>query len=266
MRNLAARGVVEVNLIAQELNGYGRDLPKKDDGERVELADLLAALETVQPGPLWIRLLYLYPHGFTDRLIEQIANSRRIVPYIDMPLQHISDTVLRGMRRAGDSHAIRTLLTRLRQAIPGLAIRTTFLVGFPGETEADFEELLGFIEEQQFDRVGVFAYSPEEETAAYDRTDLVDPDVAEERRQRLYERQEDISEQKLQRYLGQEVRVLVEGLSEESDLLLQGRLMTQAPEIDGLVYINDGQSFPGQMERVLIEQTGVHDLVGGIVS
>lgn len=266
VKSLAARGVVEINLIAQELNGYGRDLPKKPNGERVELTDLLEALEAIQPGPRWIRLLYLYPHGFTDRLVQHMAHSQRVVPYIDMPLQHISDNVLRGMRRAGDSQMIRSLLERLRTAIPNLVIRTTFLVGFPGETDADFQELLDFVEEQEFDRVGVFAYSPEEGTAAYDRTDTVDPEIAEERRRILYERQAEISEQKLQSYLGREVEVLVEGLSEESDLLLQGRLLTQAPEIDGLVYINDGQSFPGQIERVLIEQTGTHDLVGCIVA
>ncbi|TNE48977.1 MAG: 30S ribosomal protein S12 methylthiotransferase RimO [Deltaproteobacteria bacterium] len=265
VKALAARGVVEINLIAQELNGYGRDLPKKPDGSRVELSDLLLALEDINPGPRWIRMLYLYPHGFTDHLVDVMASSKRVVPYIDMPLQHISDSVLRGMRRAGDSAMIRRLLDRLRTSIDDLVVRTTFLVGFPGETDEDFTQLVDFLDEQQFDRVGVFAYSPEEGTHAFDRTDLVDEDVAEERRAILYQKQAEISEQKLQGFLGKEVEVLVEGLSEESDLLLQGRLSTQAPGIDGVVYINDGQSFPGQIERVLIEQTGEHDLVGGIV-
>lgn len=265
VRQLASRGVLEINLIAQELNGYGRDLPRKADGSRVELADLLAALEEVEPGPRWIRLLYLYPHGFSDRLIEQMASSKRVVPYIDMPLQHVSDNVLRGMRRASNGAMIRELLQKLRGAIPSLVVRTTLLVGFPGETDDDFRQLQDFLDEQEFDRVGVFAYSPEEGTTAFDRTDNVDPDVAEERRSQLYEQQAAISERKLQAYMDREVEVLVEGLSDESDLLLQGRLATQAPEIDGVVYINDGRSFPGQIERVRIEQTGTHDLVGGIV-
>lgn len=265
VKALTARGVVEINLIAQELNGYGRDLPKKPDGSRVELADLLMALEDINPGPRWIRMLYLYPHGFTEQLVDVMANSKRVVPYIDMPLQHISDSVLRGMRRAGDSKMIRGLLDSLRTSVENLVVRTTFLVGFPGETDEDFSQLMDFLDEQRFDRVGVFAYSPEEGTHAFDRTDLVDEDVSEERRALLYEKQAEISESKLEEYLGKEVEVLVEGLSEESDLLLQGRLSTQAPGIDGVVYINDGQSFPGQVETVLIEQTGQHDLVGGIV-
>ncbi len=265
VRDLAKRGVVEINLIAQELNGYGRELPLKPDGKRVELADLLKALEEVDPGPRWIRMLYLYPHGFNDRLIEQIATSKRVVPYIDMPLQHISDSVLRGMRRAGNGAFIRDLLQKLRSQIPEIVIRTTFLVGFPGETERDFQQLCDFLEEQEFDRVGVFAYSPEEGTSAYGRADEVGDDIAEERKRILYEHQAAISEKKLNQYIGQEVEVLVEGVSEETDLLLQGRLATQAPGIDGVVYINDGRSFPGQIERVCIEQTGDYDLVGGII-
>lgn len=265
VRDLASRGVKEVNLIAQELNGYGRDLPKGISKQRIDLADLLAELESVTPGPMWMRLLYMYPHGFTDKIIEQLSRSQRLVPYIDMPLQHISNSVLRRMKRAGKGDQIRTLLDKLRTAVPGITMRTTFLVGFPGETDEDFEELYDFIQEQRFDRVGIFAFSPEEGTPSFDLPDPVEAAVAEERRQRLYELQAEISKQNLERFLGQTIDVLVEGVSDESELLLQGRFAGQAPEIDGVVYINDGEAKPGDVVPVLIEQTGEHDLVGGIV-
>lgn len=266
VQDLATRGVKEINLIAQELNGYGRDLPKGTSKTRIVLADLLQALEEVEPGPQWIRLLYMYPHGFDERLVTQIAQSTRVVPYIDMPLQHISDTVLRRMRRAGNGQDIRNLLANLRSAIPQLTVRTTFLVGFPGETEDDFQQLKEFIIEQEFDRVGIFAFSPEEGTSSFELPDPVDPDVAEARRKELYDIQEAISEKKLARFLNKELQVLVEGVSDESDLLLQGRFAGQAPDIDGVVYINDGEANKGDMVTVHIEQTGQHDLVGGIVS
>lgn len=266
VRQLCSRGVKEINLIAQELNGYGRDLPKSSTGARIELADLLEALEQVEPGPFWIRLLYMYPHGFTDRLIGAIANSKRVVPYIDMPLQHASDAVLRRMRRAGTHQDIRQLLDKLRGAVPGITLRSTFLVGFPGETEEDFQQLYDFLQEQRFDRVGIFAFSREEGTASHDLPDQVDPEVAEERRRILYELQTEISKDNLTRYLGRTIEVIVEGVSEESDLLLEGRFAGQAPEIDGTIYINDGQASPGSIVQVEIEQTGDHDLVGGIVA
>jgi ribosomal protein S12 methylthiotransferase len=189
-----------------------------------------------------------------------------VVPYIDMPLQHVSDAVLRRMRRAGNGQDIRNLLASLRSAIPQLTVRTTFLVGFPGETEDDFQQLKEFIIEQEFDRVGIFAFSPEEGTSSFELPDPVDPDVAEARRKELYEIQEAISEKKLARFLDKELQVLVEGVSDESDLLLQGRFAGQAPDIDGVVYINDGEAKKGDMVTVRIEQTGQHDLVGGIVS
>ncbi|MCB9639269.1 MAG: 30S ribosomal protein S12 methylthiotransferase RimO [Myxococcales bacterium] len=266
VRQLCARGVKEINLIAQELNGYGRDLPKSPSGQRIELADLLEALEQVEPGPFWIRLLYMYPHGFSDRLIGAIANSKRVVPYIDMPLQHASDAVLRKMRRAGNGQDIRNLLDKLRGAVPGITLRTTFLVGFPGETEEDFQQLYDFIQEQRFDRVGIFAFSREEGTASHDLPDQVDPEIAEERRRILYELQTEISKENLDRYLGRTIEVLVEGISEESELLLEGRFAGQAPDIDGTIYINDGQAMPGDIVQVEVEQTGDHDLVGGIVA
>ena len=266
VRQLASRGVVEINLIAQELNGYGRDLPKHPSGRRIDLADLLEALEVVQPGPAWIRLLYMYPHGFNDRIIHAMAQCKRIVPYIDMPLQHASDSVLRRMRRIGTREEIRTLLNKLRGAVPGITLRSTFLVGFPGETEEDFQQLYDFLEEQRFDRVGIFAFSREEGTPSYDLPDQIDPALAEERRQILYERQSEISREHLTRYLGRTLEVLVEGVSEESEWLLEGRFAGQAPDIDGTIYINDGEAQPGEFVQIVIEQTGDHDLVGGIVA
>jgi ribosomal protein S12 methylthiotransferase len=266
VRDLSSKGVVEINIIAQELNAYGRDLPLSASGQRADLRALLIALEQIEPGPRWIRLLYLYPHRLDLPLIKQIAQSRRIVPYIDLPLQHICDPILRKMKRTGNSRTIRALLDRLRSHIPNLAIRTTFLVGFPGETDGDFEQLCEFVEEQQFDHLGVFVYSPEEGTAAYNYTNSIDPDIALERQRILYAKQETISESKLRRFVGQEVEVLVEGVSEESELLIEGRMPTQAPQIDGVVFINDGHAPVGTIVHVLIEQSGTHDLVGGIVS
>lgn len=267
VRHLASQGVQEINLIAQELNGYGRDLPKGTAKKRIELADLIEALEEVEPGPRWIRLLYLYPYGWSDRLIEALSRSKRVVPYIDMPLQHISDPVLRRMKRAGNGAQVRELLSRLRGAIPNLTMRTTLLVGFPGETEEDFQELVEFVQEQEFDRVGIFSFSPEEGTPSFalSMEHPIDEEVADQRRQILYETQAEISERKLERFLGQELEVLVEGVSKESELLLEGRFAGQAPDIDGVVYINDGEAEPGQFVKVMIEQTGQHDLVGGIV-
>ena len=265
VRSLCSQGVVEINLIAQELNGYGRDLPHLPDGRKPDLADLLLALEDVDPGPHWIRLHYLYPYKFTNRMIKVMANSKRVVPYVDMPLQHISNNVLKKMKRAGTDAHIRHLLDQLRTEIPGITIRTTFLVGFPGETEEDFQELYNFLEEQRFDRVGIFGFSKEEGTPSHDYPDQVPEDVIEERKRMLYELQAEISEEKLQRFMDQTVEVLVEGVSEETELLLEGRFAGQAPEIDGTVYINDGTASPGDIVQVRIEQTGEHDIVGGIV-
>ncbi len=262
--DLSGRGVREINLIAQELNGYGRDL-SIGRKETIDLADLLIALDEIPQGPDWIRLHYMYPYRFSERLVEVIAQSSRILPYIDMPLQHISDPVLRRMRRAGNSGKIRDLLGQLRSAIPDLTIRTTFLVGFPGETEEDVDQLADFLEEQRFDRVGIFNFSREEGTSSYDLDDQIPEEIGEARRARLYELQAQISQENLQSYLGQELTVLVEGVSEETELLMEGRFAGQAPGIDGVVYINDGRPEPGEMVQVLIEQVGEHDLVGGVV-
>ncbi len=261
LQDLARDGVKEVNLVAQELNGYGRDLRKK--GETTpDLAQLLQMIEETEPTPPWIRLLYLYPTGFDDRLIETIAQSKKILPYLDIPIQHISDRMLKRMRRGVSSQKIKQLLRDLRQAIPELTLRTTLLVGFPGEREDDFSQLCDFIEEFQFDHLGVFTYSPEEGTPAYSLSDPVPPELAQERKEILYSIQEEISQRRLrERYLNRQVTVLTEGISQESELLVEARLPSQAPEIDGVVYINTTEVPLGEFVTVKIIETHAHDLV-----
>ena len=236
---LAAAGVVELNLISQDTIAYGRDL-----AERESLAELLAALAEVD-GIRWIRAHYLYPEKLSDSLIETIAQHEKVLPYIDMPLQHASDSMLRAMRRGHGGDRMYKVVERLRRAIPDLVFRTTFIVGHPGETEADFEELRSFVEWAEFDHVGVFLYSPEDGTPSGAMADAVDSDVAEARHQALMDLQRPISRERLDLRVGTELDVLVEGVSDESDLLLQGRWWGQAPEVDGSVYLANGTARAG---------------------
>ncbi len=261
VKNLRAAGVVEVNLIAQDLCAFGKD---RKAGE--SLADLLRALDAIEVGsqPYWLRCLYAYPRGLTREVQTVLAHAQHIVPYLDMPLQHVSDSILRRMKRGKGGAATRELVERLRERHPRLTLRTTFLVGFPGETAADFSELVRFVKDMRFERMGVFAYSPEENTPAAHMPDQVPPELAEERRGILLELQKGISRKQHAALLGKTLDVLVEGPSEESELLLQGRHAGQAPEVDGVTYINDGTAKPGEVVRVRIEQTGDYDLVGGI--
>ena len=258
-RLLAASGVKELSLIAQDLTSYGVDF-----GDRAALESLLLALDRVD-GIEWIRLHYAYPWNFTDRLIEIIATSNKVLPYVDMPLQHISDRVLKAMQRNVKRDAQRELLRRLRE-VDGMVLRTVFITGFPGETDAEFEELLDWVEEVEFDRVGVFAYSPEENTAAFDMPDHVPTEVAEERRDRLMELQQGISRRKNHALIGKELRVLVDGASEEHELVLEGRHYGQALDIDGVVYLSfdDGARVvtPGSFVTVEIDDASEYDLVG----
>lgn len=260
-RQLVARGVVEINLVAQDLTHFGVD---RDDPDA--LARLVRALGEVE-GLRWVRLLYAYPHNFTDDLIEAIATTENCCKYIDMPLQHAADAVLAQMKRRTSRAEIETLLAKMRARIDGLVLRTTLLVGHPGETDADFAELLDFVKTQRFARVGCFAYSKEEGTASARLPNQVTTAVKKSRVSRLMKAQERISAELLRQQIGQEAWVLVEGLSEETDLLLQGRTQGQAPEIDGVVYINDAPSDigRGQLRRVLFTDCGDHDLVGHVV-
>jgi ribosomal protein S12 methylthiotransferase len=256
-QRLAESGVVELNVVAQDLTAYGHDLPGKP-----KLAELLR--ELAQVDVRWIRMHYAYPRDFSDALIDAMAEEERIVKYLDMPLQHASDSMLRAMRRGRDRKFISGLLQKLRARVPNLVLRSSFIVGFPGETEADFAELCEFVEEQRFQHVGAFEFSREEGTTSYDLPDQLPARVKASRRKALMKIQRSISRDYMQSLVGQTVEVLVEGASQETALLLQGRHAGQAPEIDGAVYINDGTANPGDIVRVKVEQAGDYDLVGGI--
>ncbi len=254
---LAEGGAVELNLVAQDLTAYGYDLPG-----RPKLAELLR--ELAQVDVRWIRLHYAYPRDFSDELIEVLASEPRIAKYLDLPLQHASDAVLKAMRRGGGRMSIEKLLAKLRARVPGLVLRSSFIVGFPGETAEDFQTLSDFIERQRFHHVGVFEFSREEGTAADQLPGQVPARVKAARRRALMKRQRAISREHQRAYVGQDLEVLVEGSSAQTDLLLEGRHAGQAPEIDGTVLINDGEASPGDLVRVRVEEAGDYDLVGGI--
>ncbi len=255
---LVAEGAVELNLVAQDLTAYGHDLPGKP-----RLHDLLQALREVPAR--WIRLHYAYPRDFPDELIDALARQPNVARYLDMPLQHIADRVLRRMKRGRDSAWVRRLVGKLRDRVPDLTFRTSFIVGFPGETDGQFQELCDFLEEMRFDKVGVFQFSREEGTASYDLDGHLPQRVKAQRQKKLLGIQRRISKEHQQKLVGKTLEVLVEGVSDETDLLLEGRWMGQAPEIDGKVYVNRGQARAGEIVKVEIEQAGDYDLVGGIL-
>jgi ribosomal protein S12 methylthiotransferase len=252
-RRLAAGGVREINLIAQDLTAYGRDLTP-----RASLAALLHRLAAID-GVQWIRLLYCYPNFVTDELLAAIAGLDRVVKYIDMPLQHADDAILRAMKRERSADALRRLLGRIREAIPEIALRTSFIVGFPGETDAAFANLVDFVREQQFDRVGVFTYSREENTAAYELADQVPEAVKRRRRAELMELAAEISLTKNRGLVGREIEVMVEGAAPGRATRLRARTSAQAPEIDGMVLLS-GEAEPGEIVRARIERASTYDL------
>ena len=256
---LVAAGVVELNLISQDTIAYGRDLPG-----RQSLADLLVALGDVD-GVHWVRAHYLYPETLSDALVEVLSQHDKVLPYIDMPLQHASDAMLRAMRRGHGGDRMYKVVERLRRALPDSVFRTTFIVGHPGETEQDFDELRQFVEWGEFDHVGVFLYSTEEGTRSAELGAPVDPSVAEERRARLMSIQKPISRDRLELRVGTELDVLVEGISDESDLLLQGRWWGQAPEVDGSVYLANGTARAGEIRRVLVTDAADYDLMADFI-
>lgn len=261
---LVAGGVKELIIISHDFTDYGWDLRKKSPEAKESPVELLKALSAVD-GVEWIRLLYLYPDGITDEMIELIKNNKKLVKYFDMPLQHINSAVLKSMNRKMTREEIVEALTKIRTHIPDAVIRTQFIVGFPGETDEQFEELLEFIAEQQFDRVGCFKYSPEENTAGGRMDNQIDEETKEERYRAVMEIQQNISRDKHKAFIGKTVQVLVEGFSEETELLLQGRTSQQAPDIDGVVLINDGQAEVGQFVNVKITDSMEYDLIGEIV-
>lgn len=254
---LAASGVREINLIAQDLTAYGRDLKP-----RASLAALLHRLAPLD-GIRWIRLLYCYPNFVTDELLAAVASLEKVVKYIDMPLQHADDAMLRAMKRERSADALCSLLERVRAAIPGVALRTSFIVGFPGETEAAFATLVDFVREQQFDRVGVFTYSREENTAAYDLAGQVPEAVKRRRRAELMEVAAEISLAKNRGLVGREIEVMVEGAAAGRATRLRARTPAQAPEIDGMVLLR-GEAEPGEIVCARIERASTYDLHGRI--
>lgn len=256
---LVAAGVVELNLISQDTIAYGRDLP-----ERESLTDLLTALGDVD-GIRWVRAHYLYPETLTDQLIEVFSQHEKVLPYIDMPLQHTSDTILRAMRRGHGGDRMYKVVERLRRAIPDLVFRSTFIVGHPGETEEDFDALRKFVEWAELDHVGVFLYSPEEGTRSAEMSDQVDPKLAAARHAELMSIQRPISRSRLDLRVGTELEVLVEGVSDESEWLLQGRWWGQAPEVDGSVYLANGTAKVGEIRRVLVTDAADYDLMADFV-
>lgn len=263
-RKLAKQGVKEVVLIAQDSSRYGEDL-----GEVDALAALIRALGEIEELE-WVRVMYAYPTHISDAFLAAIAETPKAVKYLDMPLQHASRNVLKLMKRGGTRESLEKLIARVRERVPGIAIRTTFITGFPGETEADFEELMTFVRNCRFDNVGVFTYSDEEGTPAYDLPNKVDAKTAMKRRNLLMKEQAKISKQINKAKIGKTYPVLFEGLSQESDLLFQGRLQGQAQEIDGYILINDMpedlEPQIGAVYDVKITQAHEYDLIGEIVS
>ena len=253
-------GVKEFNLIAQDLNEFGRDLKNKTD-----LAGLLEALNRIE-GDFWLRPLYMYPLEFNDRLIGVLRDSEHVVKYVDMPLQHISERVLLSMKRGSPGRYVRKVLGKLKTAIPDIALRTTFIVGYPGETEEEFQELYDFVEERTFDRVGVFKYSIEEGTTAAELSDQLPQELKDERYDRLMTLQQKVSFQKNKSLVGKTFKALIEGPSEDDPKSLQARLATQAPEIDGITYIRKvpGTFRTGEFASVKITKAKEYDLIAEI--
>jgi ribosomal protein S12 methylthiotransferase len=258
---LVAQGVLELNLISQDTVAWGRDLPKDD---RYKLADLVERLAEVK-GVRWVRLFYLYPETLDDRLVELLLSHPRVVKYVDMPLQHAADAMLKRMRRGHGIDRQKRVVERLRTAIPDLSFRTAFIVGHPGETDAEFDELLAFVRWARFDHVGVFKYSDEESCVSHGMGAKVKSLVAQNRYRKLMSVQRKIARENNARLVGRELEVLVEGSSEEHELVMKGRHPGQAPEIDGQVYLSGGECTPGEMRAVRITQASDYDLVGDLV-
>jgi ribosomal protein S12 methylthiotransferase len=256
--NLARIGVGELTIVGQDTTSYGEDLGLRDG-----LASLLCELGKI-PELVWVRFLYCYPNRLTDALIAAVAETAKVAKYIDLPLQHASAQVLKLMRRGSSGEHFLRLIERIRTAIPDVTLRTSFIVGFPGETEEDFKLLLSFVEAAQFDHLGVFLYSNEETSLSYALPGQVPSAVAGRRKRTLMALQRRISRRKLRQRVGRSFPVLVEGRAEETELLFRGRLESQAPGIDGQVLINDfegAEPRPGEFRWATITAAGDYDLV-----
>jgi len=262
---LFAQGVREINLIGQDTTCYGGDLGIKDG--LALLLERLAAIET--PREKWIRFLYAYPNKVTQKLLDTIASRPEIVKYIDVPLQHASAAVLKRMKRGASGDIFLKLIERIRRTIPGVAVRTSMIVGFPGESRADFEELCRFVEAARFDHLGVFSYSDKETSASFHLDGKVDGRTVYNRKRRLMAIQRRISRERNRKLVGQELPALVEGVSPETDLLWQARLATQAPEIDGVCLVNDVEGAPprqGEIRKLRITEAHDYDVVGTLLA
>jgi ribosomal protein S12 methylthiotransferase len=260
VRGLAAQGVREIVLVAQDSTRFGLD-----HGIRDGLAYLLRRLGRIE-GIRWIRVMYAYPATLSDGILDAIAGEEKVVKYVDIPLQHASDAVLRRMKRPTGRGHLRGMIDRIRERVPGVAIRTSFIVGFPGETEAEFAELQAFVLACEFDHLGVFTFSDEEGTTSFDLPGRVPQTVKERRKRKLMAAQKKISARRNRGRVGERVEVLVEGTHPDTDLLLRGRLSTQAPEIDGMILLNDGgTAAPGAFVTALITDAHPYDLVARIV-
>jgi ribosomal protein S12 methylthiotransferase len=258
-RALASQGVRELVLVAQDLTAYGAD--RREKGAFLELLNRIKQVEGIQ----WIRLMYVHPEGIPRGLATTINESENILPYLDIPFQHVSDAVLRAMGRPWKGDRIRNLVDRLRTEIPGLVLRTTLMVGFPGEGDKEFAELAEFVESFVIERVGVFTYSPEEGTPAHTLGDPVAQEVKEARANEIRRIHSRSIEQRNRSKIGSLEPSLIEGISEETELLLQARTWDQAPEVDGILYITAGNAVVGEIRPVKI--TGFHgeDLFGELV-
>jgi ribosomal protein S12 methylthiotransferase len=257
--HLATDGALELNLIAQDLTAYGRD---RRDG--TTLAMLLRALAVRVPQVRWLRLLYAYPSSVTDELLEVIADEPAVCKYLDMPLQHVADGMLRAMRRERSGNGLRTLIRHIRRAVPGIALRSSFIVGFPGEREVDVDELCAFLEEFELDRVGVFRYSREEGTDAATHTAQIAESVKRRRWERVMDTQARVAARRSRAQIGRDLDVLIEGDGERPGTLA-GRTRDQAPEIDGQITVC-GEAAAGDLVRVRVTNADVYDLSGVILS
>ena len=280
IENLVAQGVKEVNLIAQDSTSYGIDMyknpplpPLGTDLKSVPMGsggfenglEMLLEKTVKVKGIKWVRLLYLYPGKITKNLIHLIRDEKKICKYIDMPIQHINNRILKAMNRNHTKTQIQEIIKMIRQEIPDAALRTSLIVGFPGETEEEFEELLDFVKETRFDRLGAFKYSQEEDTPAYKMKGQIPENVKKDRLKKIMKAQAKIAKEKNRSLVGSMQRVLVEGLSDETEFLLKGRTTAQAPDnIDGITYINKGTASPGDIVDVLITDAGEYDVVGEI--
>ena len=261
--HLLNQGVHEIILIAQDLGDYGKDMGSKNQAALIDLIQSMLAVEK----NFWLRLLYLYPDEITDELIDLIKSDDRICPYLDMPIQHINNTMLKSMRRATSKEDIISTITKLRREIPHIDIRKSLIVGFPGETEEQFEELQKFIQEYPLDNIGIFKYSREPGSHSYDLPNQIDEEVKTARYDRLMKIQQKIVKKLNKAYIGRKLAVVVEGYHPETEYLMVGRFYGQCPDIDGQIIINDGRKVKafGQMYTVEITDVAGYDLVGRVV-